>query len=279
VVAARGGQVKAATRDSGAGTYVVVLGDDGIWYWYLHLARGSVTVARDQWVRAGQRIGTMGNTSGCTSGTTATHLHFEMRFPYPNDAAEMGKEYEGPRDPYPSVKARFTRPGYAAVANNNAQTPYGLLTQAWRNAIAGDYVGRIALVGWPASSTQPDNGYVANPDWLETDGYYQRGYKQYLGNGDGGFDGRGLWRSGVLTQQAGSSTTAYWVHGLIWRRYSNMSGYASSNEEDSWLGWPTSYEFRDSRGLTRQNFEGGCIANNGSGTYVPARYGQFPCNY
>lgn len=271
--------MEVARCDTGAGNYVVISGDDGMWYHFLHLMPG-LNVGRGQVVRAGQRLGLMGNTANCTGGTTAVHLHFEMRA---RTNSIDNDPYFGPRDPYPSVKNRFTRPGYAAVAGNNAQTPNGLLTTAWRNVLEGNYAGRIALVGWPASVTRP-NGYVANPDWYYTrsrcsPGFACWGYKQFLGNGDGGFDGQGLMRSGVLTQRDPPNGTAFWVHGLIYKRYSEMAGYDAADEEDSFLGWPTSYEFRDSRGLTRQNFEGGCIANDGTGNYVPARYGTFPCIY
>jgi murein DD-endopeptidase MepM/ murein hydrolase activator NlpD len=277
VVAARGGQVKTAGCGAGPGKHVKIQGDDGRWYLYLHLAR--IDVAVSQSVRAGQVLGRMGNSTGCSANGTSVHLHFQVQT-HETDQTTA-------RDPYPSLRANFNRPGYKVTSYNpyvEAQTPYGLLTTAWNNVVAanGGYPTAMAgtpttpAVGWPASSTEAD-GSVRWSGWYYTGGYYRSGYKQYLGTGDGGFDGLGKLRAGVLTQRDPPNGTAFWVHGLIWRRYSNMAGYHPYNEEDSFLGWPTSYEFRDPRGLTRQNFEGGCIANDGTGRYVPARYGSFPC--
>jgi len=76
VVAPASGVVEAVQyQASGAGHYVVLDGDDeGRDYVFMHLRAGSITVTRGQSVRAGQRIGEVGNT-GASFGA---HLHFEI---------------------------------------------------------------------------------------------------------------------------------------------------------------------------------------------------------
>ncbi len=63
-----------AYQASGAGYYVVVAGDDGRDYVFMHLQEGSTAVVKGQPVLAGQRIGLVGHT-GDASGP---HLHFEI---------------------------------------------------------------------------------------------------------------------------------------------------------------------------------------------------------
>lgn len=63
-----------AYQASGAGHYVVVRGDDGRHYVFMHLQAGSIAVAKDAAVVAGQRVGAVGST-GASSGP---HLHFEI---------------------------------------------------------------------------------------------------------------------------------------------------------------------------------------------------------
>lgn len=58
---------------SGAGNYVVLRGDDGIDYVYMHMLRPA-TVAPGARVTAGQRLGQVGTTGR----STGPHLHFEM---------------------------------------------------------------------------------------------------------------------------------------------------------------------------------------------------------
>ncbi len=55
------------------GNYVCVHGSDGLYYYYCHLASRAVT--EGQTVRAGDKLGVMGNT-GYSFGA---HLHFEVR--------------------------------------------------------------------------------------------------------------------------------------------------------------------------------------------------------
>ena len=63
-----------AFQASGAGHYVVVRGDDGRDYAFMHFQDGSVLVQKGQRVAAGQRLASVGNT-GASDGA---HLHFEI---------------------------------------------------------------------------------------------------------------------------------------------------------------------------------------------------------
>ena len=63
-----------AYQASGAGHYVVVRGDDGRDYAFMHFQDGSVLVQKGQRVVAGQRLASVGNT-GASFGA---HLHFEI---------------------------------------------------------------------------------------------------------------------------------------------------------------------------------------------------------
>jgi len=63
-----------AYQASGAGHYVVVRGDDGRDYAFMHFQDGSVLVQKGQRVSAGQRLAGVGNT-GASQGA---HLHFEI---------------------------------------------------------------------------------------------------------------------------------------------------------------------------------------------------------
>ena len=70
------GEVKAVQyQASGAGHYVVLDGDgEQRDYVFMHLRTGSIPIREGQAVRAGERIGEVGNT-GRSSGA---HLHFEI---------------------------------------------------------------------------------------------------------------------------------------------------------------------------------------------------------
>jgi len=63
-----------AYQASGAGHYVVVRGDDGRDYAFMHFQDGSVLVQKGQRVGAGQRLASVGDT-GDSQGA---HLHFEI---------------------------------------------------------------------------------------------------------------------------------------------------------------------------------------------------------
>jgi murein DD-endopeptidase MepM/ murein hydrolase activator NlpD len=63
-----------AYQAAGAGYYVVVRGDDGRDYAFMHFQEGSVVVSKGQRVAAGQRLANVGQT-GDAEGP---HLHFEI---------------------------------------------------------------------------------------------------------------------------------------------------------------------------------------------------------
>ena len=75
VVAPRAGFVSwRAYQAGGAGHYLVVRGDDGRDYVFMHLQDGSLAVQKGQAVAAGQRLAAVGST-GRSEGP---HLHFEI---------------------------------------------------------------------------------------------------------------------------------------------------------------------------------------------------------
>ena len=84
-----------AVQPSGAGHYLVIRGDDGRDYVFMHLVAGSETVAKGDRVTAGQQIGQVGNT-GSSNGA---HLHFEI---WPNGWYAKDSE---PIDPRPDLEA------------------------------------------------------------------------------------------------------------------------------------------------------------------------------
>jgi murein DD-endopeptidase MepM/ murein hydrolase activator NlpD len=63
-----------AYQAGGAGYYVVIRGDDGRDYAFMHFQAGSTLVEKGQRVAAGQRLASVGNT-GDSQGA---HLHFEI---------------------------------------------------------------------------------------------------------------------------------------------------------------------------------------------------------
>jgi murein DD-endopeptidase MepM/ murein hydrolase activator NlpD len=63
-----------AYQAGGAGYYVVIRGDDGRDYAFMHFQEGSTVVVKGQRVAAGQRLASVGNT-GSSDGA---HLHFEI---------------------------------------------------------------------------------------------------------------------------------------------------------------------------------------------------------
>jgi murein DD-endopeptidase MepM/ murein hydrolase activator NlpD len=84
-----------AYQAGGAGHYVVVRGDDGRDYVFMHMLDGSVSVEKGQRVAAGQRLGLVGST-GRSDGP---HLHFEI---WPDGWYAEGSE---PIDPLPDLQA------------------------------------------------------------------------------------------------------------------------------------------------------------------------------
>jgi hypothetical protein len=96
VVSVRAGSVTwRAYQGNGAGYYLVVHGDDGRDYVFMHLQEGSITVTKGQAVAAGQRIGAVGST-GASDGP---HLHFEI---WPQGWYADGSK---PIDPLPDLQA------------------------------------------------------------------------------------------------------------------------------------------------------------------------------
>jgi hypothetical protein len=63
-----------AYQAGGAGYYVVVRGDDGRDYAFMHFQDGSVVVSKGQRVAAGQRLANV----GATGDAQGPHLHFEI---------------------------------------------------------------------------------------------------------------------------------------------------------------------------------------------------------
>jgi len=93
LAAARGGKVVwKRYQGGGAGYYVVIRGDDGTDYVYMHMLSPAV-VSEGQLVTTGQNIGRV----GCSGSCSGAHLHFEMW---------TARWYDGgkPFDPLPSLK-------------------------------------------------------------------------------------------------------------------------------------------------------------------------------
>ena len=86
-------------QSDGAGHYVVVRGDDGRDYAFMHLKAGSVLVEEQQRVTAGQQLGQVGNT-GRSFGA---HLHFEI---WPDGWYAKDSK---PIDPLPDLQAWAAR--------------------------------------------------------------------------------------------------------------------------------------------------------------------------
>ena len=90
-----------AYQAAGAGHYVVVAGADGRHYVFMHLQAGSIAVAKNAAVAAGQRVGAVGST-GASSGP---HLHFEI---WVN--GWWATKASTPIDPLPELQAWATQP-------------------------------------------------------------------------------------------------------------------------------------------------------------------------
>jgi peptidoglycan hydrolase-like protein with peptidoglycan-binding domain len=79
-------------QSGGAGNYVVIHGDDGRDYVYMHLLQPAY-VSEGMRVTAGQQIGEV----GCTGSCSGPHLHFELWTPHWYDGGN-------PYDPLPLLK-------------------------------------------------------------------------------------------------------------------------------------------------------------------------------
>jgi murein DD-endopeptidase MepM/ murein hydrolase activator NlpD len=84
-----------AVQKGGAGHYLVIRGEDGNDYVFMHLVEGSELVDKGDTVTAGQQIGQVGHT-GAAEGS---HLHFEI---WPDGWYADGSE---PIDPLPTLQA------------------------------------------------------------------------------------------------------------------------------------------------------------------------------
>ncbi len=85
-----------AYQAAGAGHYLVIRGDDGRDYVFMHLQDGSLLVTKGQAVAAGQRLGGVGDTGD----SRGAHLHFEI-WPDGWFATDASK----PIDPLPELLA------------------------------------------------------------------------------------------------------------------------------------------------------------------------------
>jgi murein DD-endopeptidase MepM/ murein hydrolase activator NlpD len=96
IVSPRAGSVYwVSYQAGGAGYYVVVRGDDGRDYVFMHLEAGSTAVVKGQVVSAGQMLG----RAGSTGESTGPHLHFEI---WPDGWYAAGSQ---PIDPLPDLLA------------------------------------------------------------------------------------------------------------------------------------------------------------------------------
>lgn len=78
ILAAKDGKAKVVAQNApGAGNFIEIDHGSGLSTRYLHLA--STSVEQGQTVKAGQKIGVEGNTTGGTGISTGAHLHFEVK--------------------------------------------------------------------------------------------------------------------------------------------------------------------------------------------------------
>lgn len=270
IVAAVPGTVISSGCAIGAGERVLILGTDKRYYRYFHMQRGTLGVVTGQSVVAGQKLGNMGQSSECPGGAVGQHLHFDISY------AENSTNRA--RDPYPSLRVNFALPGHTSATDTTADSGMADAYNAAMQA-AGGYPAGLGTVGWPGgSATSSDYSRPVLTSAASGTPRSDSGYDQWLTSGDRSFDGQGLSRSGMLGRTTLNST-GRWVRGLVFKRYSSLGSHTS------YLGYPISGEFASSTNgnRTRQNFQGGCIVNNGSGyangndPYVAARYGAAPC--
>ena len=77
VCAAKSGRVVSATQNKGMGKYVIIRHRDNIITIYGHLC--NIFVRKDDYVRQGQVIGSVGKTGNARAADMLPHLHFEIR--------------------------------------------------------------------------------------------------------------------------------------------------------------------------------------------------------
>ncbi len=74
---AKSGKVLSATQNRGMGKYIIILHRDNIITIYGHLS--NIFVSRNDYVRQGQLIGSVGKTGNARAPDMLPHLHFEIR--------------------------------------------------------------------------------------------------------------------------------------------------------------------------------------------------------
>jgi len=74
---AKSGKVISATQNKGMGKYVIIRHRDNMITIYGHLS--NIFVNRNDYVRQGQRIGSVGRTGNAAAAGVLPHLHFEIR--------------------------------------------------------------------------------------------------------------------------------------------------------------------------------------------------------
>ena len=77
VYAAKSGKVVSATENKGMGKYIIIRHRDNIITIYGHLS--NIFIRRDDYVRQGQIIGSVGKTGNARAVDMLPHLHFEIR--------------------------------------------------------------------------------------------------------------------------------------------------------------------------------------------------------
>lgn len=105
-------------KKTGAGRNVVIQHPGGIWSWYMHL--DTVKIRQGQSVKAGQQIGTLGNTmfNDITMKSPA-HLHFEILTKYPPGGEPKGGGIQHRLNPQTFLQQQRAG-GVAAKSNSSA---------------------------------------------------------------------------------------------------------------------------------------------------------------
>lgn len=77
VLASRTGKVITVAKDNGMGNYIIIKHPHNFITLYGHLQQ--IYVTKNQWLRQGQVIATVGNTGNARYQGIQAHLHFEIR--------------------------------------------------------------------------------------------------------------------------------------------------------------------------------------------------------